>query len=68
MTNNKKKTRTKSSNSESFTHKKTITIKLTNSAGRYIACDCHAHLVSKTGYVIIGKSPSRVFKWSGKEP
>ncbi len=34
-------------------------------AGRYIACDCHAHLVSKAGSVISGKSPSPAFKWSG---
>ncbi len=34
-------------------------------AARYIACDCRAHLVSKAGSVIINKSPSTVFKWSG---
>ncbi len=27
-------------------------------AARYIACDCHAHLVSKAGSVISNKSPS----------
>ncbi len=31
-------------------------------AGRYIACDDHAHLVSKAGSVIGTKSPSPVFK------
>ncbi len=34
-------------------------------AAWYIACDCHAHLISKAGSVIINKSPSPVFKWSG---
>ncbi len=34
-------------------------------AARNIACDYHAHLVSKAGSVIINKSPSPVFKWSG---
>ncbi len=34
-------------------------------AARYIACDSHAHLVSKDGSVISAKSPSPVFKWSG---
>ncbi len=33
--------------------------------GRYIACDVHAHLVSKAGSLISAKSPSPVFKWSG---
>ncbi len=33
--------------------------------GRYIACDMHAHLVSKAGSLISAKSPSPVFKWSG---
>ncbi len=33
-------------------------------AGRYIACDSHAHLVSKAGSLISAKSPSPVFKWS----
>ncbi len=32
---------------------------------RYIACDSHAHLVSKDGSVVSRKSPSPVFKWSG---
>ncbi len=35
-----------------------------NRAARYIACDSHAHLVSKDGSVISRKSPSAVFKWS----
>ncbi len=35
-----------------------------NRAGRYISCDMHAHLVSKAGSLISGKSPSPVFKWS----
>ncbi len=30
-----------------------------------IACDSHAHLVSKAGSVIGSKSPSLAFKWSG---
>ncbi len=34
-------------------------------AARYIACDCHVHLVSKAVSVISGKSPSPVFRWSG---
>ncbi len=34
-------------------------------AARYIACDTHAHLVSKDGSVISRKSTSPVFKWSG---
>ncbi len=34
-------------------------------AGQYISCDMHAHLVSKAGSLISGKSPSPVFKWSG---
>ncbi len=34
-------------------------------AVQLIACDSHAHLVSKAGSVIGGKSPSPVFKWSG---
>ncbi len=34
-------------------------------AGQYIACDMHAHLVSKAGSLISAKSPSPVFKWSG---
>ncbi len=34
-------------------------------AARYIACDSHAHLVSKDGSAISRKSPSPVFKWSG---
>ncbi len=34
-------------------------------AARYIACDSHAHLVSRDGSVISRKSPSPVFKWSG---
>ncbi len=33
-----------------------------NRAARYIACNWHAHLVSKAGSVIIYKSPSPVFK------
>ncbi len=36
-----------------------------NRAARYIACNWHAHLVSKAGSVIIHKSPSPVFKWNG---
>ncbi len=36
-----------------------------NRAARYIACDCHAHLISKAGSVIINKSSSPDFKWSG---
>ncbi len=38
---------------------------ITSKAARYIACDSHAHLVSKDGSVISRKSPSAVFKWSG---
>ncbi len=34
-------------------------------AARYIACDCHVHLVSKAGSMISNKSPSRAFRWSG---
>ncbi len=30
----------------------------------YIACACHAHLVSKAGSVISSTSPSRAFRWS----
>ncbi len=34
-------------------------------AVQLIACDSHAHLVSKASSVIGCKSPSPVFKWSG---
>ncbi len=34
-------------------------------AVQLIACDSHAHLVSKAGSVIGAKSPSPAFKWSG---
>ncbi len=33
-------------------------------AVRLIACNCHAHLVSKAGSVISSKSPSHAFRWS----
>ncbi len=33
-------------------------------AGRYIACDSHAHLVSKAGSMISAKSPLTALKWS----
>ncbi len=33
-------------------------------AVQLIACNSHAHLVSKAGSVIGDKSPSLVFKWS----
>ncbi len=32
-------------------------------AAGYIACDCHAYLISKAGSVISNKSPSRAFRW-----
>ncbi len=41
---------------------------MSNRAGRYIACDCHAHLVSKASSVISAKSPSPAFKWSDISP
>ncbi len=33
--------------------------------GDISACDCHAQFISKAGSVIIGKSPSPAFRWSG---
>ncbi len=38
-------------------------IRISVRAARYIACDSHAHLISKDGSVISRKSPSAVFKW-----
>ncbi len=38
---------------------------LWNRAAQYIACDSHAHLISKDSSVISCKSPSAVYKWSG---
>ncbi len=39
---------------------------LQNRAVQLITCDSHAHLVSKAGSVIGGKSPSPVFKWTSR--
>ncbi len=38
------------------------TVIVTARPGQYISCDMHAHLVSKAGSLITGKSPSPVFK------
>ncbi len=42
-----------------------ITLFSTTRAVQLIECDCHEHLISKTGSVIGGKSPSPAFRWSG---
>ncbi len=39
------------------------TVIVTARPGQYISCDMHAHLVSKAGSLITGKSPSPVFKY-----